>query len=200
MKNIIKKIQTNKLLFIILLISIVSVIFGILYLSILSKDNKTLVVESMNSFFSSIKQGKINYSKALYRSLTNNLFLDVIIWIFGISILGIPVAIFVLIFKSFVTGFTFSTIIYNYGFPGIFIAIIYILPHIINLFIIVILTYYSIGFSRMLFNYFFRKKEYNKRKIVKRYVKLLLLSFGAFIITAFIEVYVVPIILKFIMR
>ena len=78
----------------------------------------------------------------------------------------------------------------------VILTLIYIIPHIMNLFITILLSYYSIHFSIMLFNLLFRKQEYSKKRIVNRYIKILIFSTIAYITSSVIEVYVVPKILS----
>lgn len=192
MKELVKKLKEKKLFIIIFIVTVISFIIGILLISILSGNNKSLIVKSLNNFFISIKENKLNQSALLYKTLTNNIIINLIIWILGISIIGIPIVISILSFKSLTFGFTISSLIYIYKFNGIIKSIIYIIPNLINLFIIFVLSYYSISFSLMLFNYLFRKKEYNKRIIVNRYLKLLLISLLLLILTAVLESFVIP--------
>ncbi len=192
MKELVKKLKEKKLFIIIFIVTVISFIIGILLISILSGNNKSLIVKSLNNFFISIKENKLNQSALLYKTLTNNIIINLIIWILGISIIGIPIVISILSFKSLTFGFTISSLIYTYKFNGIIKSIIYIIPNLINLFIIFVLSYYSISFSLMLFNYLFRKKEYNKRIIVNRYLKLLLISLLLLILTAVLESFVMP--------
>lgn len=192
MKELVKKLKEKKLFIIIFIVTVISFIIGILLISILSGNNKSLIVKSLNNFFISIKENKLNQSALLYKTLTNNIIINLIIWILGISIIGIPIVISILSFKSLTFGFTISSLIYTYKFNGIIKSIIYIIPNLINLFIIFVLSYYSISFSLMLFNYLFRKKEYNKRIIVNRYLKLLLISLLLLILTAVLESFVIP--------
>lgn len=192
MKELVKKLKEKKLFIIIFIVTVISFIIGILLISILSGNNKSLIVKSLNNFFISIKENKLNQSALLYKTLTNNIIINLIIWILGISIIGIPIVISILSFKSLTFGFTISSLIYTYKFNGIIKSIIYIIPNLINLFIIFVLSYYSISFSLVLFNYLFRKKEYNKRIIVNRYLKLLLISLLLLILTAVLESFVIP--------
>lgn len=196
MKELFNKLKSKKLLTTLLVIIIISFIIGLLFISIISKSNQELIKKTLDNFFIGIKNSELNYQHALISSLTSNLLINFLIWILGISIIGIPVVILILISKSFILGFSISSIIYNYSFKGIPYTIIYIIPHIINLFIILVLGYYSIKFSLMLFNLLFRKKDYSKKIIVKRYIKLLIYSTILFITSSVIEVYIVPNILK----
>lgn len=196
MKQLITKIKTRKILSIMTIITIISLILGTLFISILSKDNKELITSNVIDFFSAIKSNNLNYNQILVKSLTNNLLLNIIIWLLGISIIGIPIVIILLFIKSFILSFTFTSIIYTYKYKGIISAIIYVIPHIINLLLSFVLIYYSITFSKSLFNYLFKKKECNRKELVNRYLKLLVISTFLFIISSIIETYIIPILIR----
>ena len=196
MKQLIAKIKTRKILSIMTIITIISLILGTLFISILSKDNKELITSNVIDFFTAIKSNNLNYNQILVKSLTNNLLLNIIIWLLGISIIGIPIVIILLFIKSFILSFTFTSIIYTYKYKGIISAIIYVIPHIINLLLSFVLIYYSITFSKSLFNYLFKKKECNRKELVNRYLKLLVISTFLFIISSIIETYIIPILIR----
>ena len=198
MKKALKTIKNNKLLFTLILIMIIFLIIGVLYPAILSSNNKELIKSSLNQFFLSISKDKLHYLSALITSLSNNIIITLIIWLLGISIIGIPLIMLIFIFKSFILGFSISSIITVYKLRGVLFAIIYIIPLVINLMISYILCYYAISFSIMIFNYLFRKKEYNRKAIVKRYIKILIFSIIIFILSSLIEVFIIPSIFKYI--
>lgn len=192
MKKIIKKLKDKKQFIIIFVICIVAFIIGVLLPSILNEENRKIIETSLNSFFDTIKNNQLKTNELLFKTLTSNIIIDLILWLLGISIIGIPIVIILLGYKSLSLGFTISSIISTYKLNGVIKALIYIVPNIINLFIFFVISYYSISFSLMLFNYLFRKKEYNKRVIVNRYLKLLVISIIILIFSSVIETYVVP--------
>lgn len=192
MKKIIKKLKDKKQFIIIFVICIVAFIIGVLLPSILNEENRKIIQTSLNSFFDTIKNNQLKTNELLFKTLTSNIIIDLILWLLGISIIGILIVIILLGYKSLSLGFTISSIISTYKLNGVIKALIYIVPNIINLFIFFVISYYSISFSLMLFNYLFRKKEYNKRIIVNRYLKLLVISIIILIFSSVIETYVVP--------
>ena len=192
MKKIIKKLKDKKQFIIIFVICIVAFIIGVLLPSILNEENRKIIQTSLNSFFDTIKNNQLKTNELLFKTLTSNIIIDLILWLLGISIIGIPIVIILLGYKSLSLGFTISSIISTYKLNGVIKALIYIVPNIINLFIFFVISYYSISFSLMLFNYLFRKKEYNKRIIVNRSLKLLVISIIILIFSSVIETYVVP--------
>lgn len=192
MKKIIKKLKDKKQFILIFVICVVAFIIGVLLPSILNEENRKIIETSLNSFFDTIKNNQLKTNELLFKTLTSNIIIDLILWLLGISIIGIPIVIILLGYKSLSLGFTISSIISTYKLNGVIKALIYIVPNIINLFIFFVISYYSISFSLMLFNYLFRKKEYNKRVIVNRYLKLLVISIIILIFSSVIETYVVP--------
>lgn len=192
MKKLLKKLKTKKLFILVFAITLLCFLAGMLLISMLSKSNKELIINSLNNFYTSLKENKISSTNLLYKTMTSNLILNIIIWVLGISIIGIPIVIFILGFKSLNLGFTISSLIYTYKFNGLLKAIIYLIPNIINIFIVFVLVYYSISFSINLFNYLFRKIEFNKRVIVKRYLKLLIVAILLSILTSVTESFILP--------
>ncbi len=199
MKKIINKFKHNKTLYILIIILLITFILGCLFIAFLSDENKQLILTNLNNFIDTIKNNKQNNLNTLYRSLSNNIIINTLVWIIGISIIGIPIIILILGIKSFVLGFTLVSFIYNFKLKGILWGIIYIIPHIINILLLFVLSYYAIKFSIMIFNYYFRKKEYSRSIIVKRYIKTLIICTIAYSISSVIEAYLIPNILKIIL-
>ena len=198
MKNIIKKIKSNRVLFILLFITIISIIFGVLFLAIQNSDIKKQVNINLSDILSAITNNKYNSFKVLFNSLKSNLLIGILIWLLGISIIGIPLILIAYIIKCIMLGFTISSFIYFYTFKGVLLGFIYLIPSIINIFILFVLVYYAIRFSLLLFENVFKRKDYNKRVVVKRYVKVLIISIILLLISSVIEGYVIPILLKLI--
>lgn len=196
MKKIkIKQTIKNKLLVKLLVTTIISIILGLLYTAILSNSNKEVIEKSLTSFFNNLE--KLNYLEAFKNCFFSNVIYMIIIFLLGISIIGIPIIIIILILKSFILGFTISSILYFYKFKGIFISIFYIIPLIINLFAVIYLGYYGIQFSKNLIRLLFFKKDMNFSNIMKRYCKVLLVSMIIVLISSILEIYLIPIFLNF---
>lgn len=192
-----KKIKKNKLLLFLIIITFISFLLGVFFIAVISKDNQELVRNTINSYFLNINEGKIQYLKNLWSILSSNLILILFIWIMGISIVGVIICLLLLIYKSFLVGFSFTSILYTYGVKGVISGIVYILPEVFNLFIVFILTYYSISFSILLFKYLFKKKDYN-RIFVKRYLKLFAGCALFIVVSSLISSFIIPNLLRII--
>ena len=196
MNKIIMYLKTNKTLLLITIIMIISFIFGLLFPAFLSISNMKLLSNSLKDFFNGLKSDNLNLQEAFLSSFFINILSVCSIWIFGISIIGFILIIILLFIYSFILGFSFSSIISLYGFRGILLAFIYIIPNIMDIFVIFVLSYYAINFSIMLYLYLFKNHKYNRRLIVKRYIKILFFSLFFSTLLSVIEVFIIPSILK----
>lgn len=203
MKKIVKKAKTNvinqkrKYLFLITIMTI-GIISGIIFIFFLSKEDKLLVKEELNIFFTVIKSGKINYITSLINSISRNTLYLIIIWILGISIVGIPIIIFILFLKSFIFGFSMSSIISNYGIKGIFLSVISQIPHnLILLISLLLIGFYAINFSIHLFQVLFSKKDISLTLYFKRYNQITLISFISIILCSLTETFLIPFLMNF---
>ena len=197
MKNILKNIKENKLFTILLIITILSILLGILFPAILTTDNKELIKTSITDYFTAIDNNKIEYIKSLITILSNNIFVIISIWLLGISIIGIIIIIIEVFIKGFIVGFSFTSILVTYGIKGILIGIIYTISNILSLLVTFLLSYYAISFSIMIYKTIFKKKNYPKEIIVKRYIKIGLLALLSSIVISLIEVFIIPKVLMF---
>ena len=189
-----RNIHINKNLFIFLLvIVIVGVVAGSIFSTIIDSNDKKMVLEYLNSFFNNAKDGKLNYNTSIVNTLVFTVGFAFIIWILGISVIGFFVVIFMLFMKGFILGFSVSSIIANFGFKGVLLAVVYVFPHhIINILVFMLLTAYSLIISYKLIKCITSKKPLDLKHIMHRYVIVLSVSLIFLVITSLYEVYVVP--------
>lgn len=197
MKELMNKIKKNKLLTILLAVIIISCILGILFPVFLKESNKDLIKTSIEEFLLAIDKNQVNYLNSFFQSLTNNTITTSLIWLLGISIIGIPIITISIFIKGFLVGFSFISIVITYGVKGLLIALIYTLPNIINLFSSFLLGYYAISFSGMIYRNVFKKETQDFSPIVKRYIKIGIIFLIFSILISLVESYLVPQILKF---
>lgn len=190
-------LKKDKAIYYSLLISgIIGLIFGALFITILKENDKTLLINHINSFFESIKNN--SYKASFNNILFSNLILVFIIFVLGFSIIGIPVIIAILFYKTFSLSFTVTSLLYNFKIEGILLSFIYIFPHmILNLIFYFILIYYAFKLSISLINLLLNKKELNK-KFLKKYLVILGISTFFIIISSLYETFLLPYLIKLI--
>lgn len=175
----------------------IGIITGIIFTTILSKTDQTLVEGQLSNFFLQVKNGKINYQSGILNSLSSNLLYAVGIWLLGISIIGLPIIIFLLFMKGFVFGFSVASIIRVYQWKGIIGSLTYTFPHhFLSILLSIFLSFYAVSFSIKLFSMLFLKKEINFKEAMRRYFKVLMICVVGFIIVSIIEIYFAPILMK----
>ena len=187
---IIDFMKKRKLFSTLLFVFICSFILGVFFIFFISDDNKVLVKEGIELYFNGLSN--LNYTDNFIVGLINNIGLGLIIWLLGISIFGCFIIFIIYFIKGFVVSFSFSSIIYVYGFKGIILSSIYSICYFINLGILFILCYYAISFSIILFKYFFKNKDYNRIIIVKRYFKVFIICCLCIVLNLIIDSYLIP--------
>lgn len=196
-KNIIK--YDKKIMTMLNIISIIAIITGSLFLIVLNKTDKSLVVNSIKDFFNKLLNSKFNYANSFLNLLFENYLIAVIIWVVGISIVGSIITVILIFYKVFLLGFTIATIIYAYSIKGIIISIIYCFPHlIINVLALSYLGTYSIKLSVILFKSILKKEKLDFKAFINNYVKVLLISVFILSTSIIYEVFISSYILKFI--
>lgn len=196
LKNI---VYGNKKCFIFLVgLLVIGLIFGSSLPLFISVDDKKLVSDYLRDFILNVFSG-IDGVFSLKNGLINNIFFSILIWLFGISIIGIPIVLFMFFSKVFIIGFSISSIIINYGFKGILFSIVYIFPHqAFNTFIYGVLVNYSLIFSFRLFNLIFRRN--NASLCFEKYFKILIVALFFLGISLVYESFVEPMVLKFVFK
>ena len=196
MKKLILEIKQNKLLLLLTILAIVFTIIGIFFPAILTEANKELIKNNIIKFINKIDNNEINYLSALFYSSWNNILVTFILWILGISLIGIPFIIIIYIFKCFLTGFSFTSILITYGVKGSITAMIYSIPNTINSFGSLLLSYYALSFSITIYKCIFKRENKNWSTITKQYIKLGIFFLLYTIIISVIESYIIPNILR----
>ncbi len=185
----------KKILLFLIIICIMGIISGSIFMAILDANDKNMIIESLESFLLNI--GYLNTKIELINNILINLLYIIIIWVLGISIIGIPIVIFILFFKSFLISFTISSFILKYKVKGIILGIIYTLPYqIINIVLFLYLGTYSIKLSTFIIKTLIYKKSLNFKKIINKYIALLVISIFFIIITSLYETYIVPMLIN----
>lgn len=197
-KLIIPNTRTNIIAFSVFIIGITT---GSIFIMVINANDKSLIVEHITNFFENVNSSNYSYLDSLKNILSLNYFYVIVIWILGLSILGILVNMFLTYLKGFIIGFTTSSLIITYGFKSILAVILYIIPHtLINSLVIIILTIYSITFSRYLLIQIFQKKDMKTKNFMKKYLIILLIAVALTLVSSISEVYLFPFLLKLIIK
>lgn len=189
------KLNSRNLFIFLISFSIISILIGILFYFIMSSTDKNTVNNVVEETFKI--RDDYNYLLLLKKSILSNTFNTFLIWILGISVVGIVFNIFIYFCELFSVGFTLASIFSTYNAKGVIGALAYLFPSkVIYLIVMFILTYFSIKFSYKLISVLFMKSDINLKKEMHKYFKVLLFSWIIIIGVSMLNVFVDPVLIK----
>ena len=193
-------IRINKNLFVFLVVIIaVGIAAGSIFVTVLNNEDKIMVSDYLNNFLNNLNSNNLNYSGTLINTLIFTLGGALLIWLLGISVIGFILILLFLFIKAFALGFSIGSIIINFNFKGILIALAYIVPHhIINMMIFLLISSYALILSYRLINSFTKKKSFEFKGIFNKYLFVLSFSLIVLLISVLYDVYGAPRLIKLI--
>lgn len=195
-------LPNKKINLFVLFVIVLGIISGTIFLLALNDADKELVVNQITNFMVNINNNNINNFNSFKNSIIENLLFIILIWIFGMSIIGIIFNIFVIYLKGFVLGFTLSSFLLIYKYKGLIAGFIYIFPtSIINILVTLMIGVYSIIFTIYLWRVIFIKDKSNSiSKFLKKYLFILLICIILVNVASLCESYLIPALLKLVIK
>ena len=184
----------------VIIVFISGVVFGAMGIKTVDYGLKSDLFEYFNGFIKGFDNLNFDSDTLMTQSIKFNLLNIVLIWISGVTVFLIPLIPFLIFLKGFVVGFTSSFLIHQYNLKGIILAFGAILPQ--NLVLIPAYIFAGVGGIYTAWQII----KYNQGKI--RTLKpdiwnsfLLTFFWGiVVIIGALIEIYLSPVIMRFIFQ
>ncbi len=200
MKDIIyKNIKDNFIqYFLLVLILMIGISAGAITINVLSKDQSQSLISFLNSFFKVLSNEKIESFTLLKHSLVNSLQTIILIWFLGITVIGLPIIIFIVALRGFIVGFTVGFLINELGIKGFAFSMLTILPQ--NIFAIpgiIALAALSINFSiKIVTSKTKRGAKFSFLSELTRYLISTSIFSLMIIAGSLVEAYVTPIFMK----
>ena len=173
-------LKRNKILFFLLFFTIISILMGIFFYANLDHESREVVASNLQLLLKG--ENISSFSFFLNRFLSNSL-----IWILGVSIIGVIIVVPLYFFSVFLFSFEFSSMVSILGFSKIFSIFLYFLPTILSIFCTFLLCFYSLCFSSYLFRFLFLHKNYSFSAIMRRYIKIYFLSLLGLLVSGILE-------------
>lgn len=191
-------LPNKKINLFVIFVIMLGVISGTIFLLSLNDGDKELVVNQISNFMVNVNDNNINNFNTFKNALFENIIFIVLIWVFGMSVIGIIFNIFAVYLKGFILGFTISSFFLVYKYKGLLAGVIYLIPSaIINVIVTIIIGVYSIMLTMYLWKVIFMKdKSSNISKFLKKYLIILLICGVMICISSLCEGYLVPALLK----
>lgn len=187
----------KKLTIFLIILGVIGIITGSVFVTILSNSDKTLINEQLNLFLDNVQNNKLDYFNTLKNNMVTNIVYVSLIWLLGISVIGLPILLIMFFSKTFILGFTIGSIINCFKLKGILFSISYIFPgQILNLIAISILTMYAMSFSFKLIYAIFKRKTVDFKILMNKYLIILVIMLILIVIANLYDTFVMPNIVK----
>lgn len=178
---------------------LMGIIFGAIIVNSLSLTQKEDLFYFINEFFIQLNNGEmISAKEVFHHTLAYNSKFIGIIWILGISMIGLPL-IFVMVFlKGMLIGFTVGFLVQQMGWYGFLLSFASVLPqNLIALPVYIVIAVLAFSFSLKMIKKLFVKSFYQPfAPMLVRYC----IAFGIAILflslAAFVEGYITPYLMK----
>ena len=203
MINNIKSIllPNKKINIFVIVILFLGIVLGAIFANLISLNDKNLVIDKIQLFISNINTNSFKRLILLKTSLSINFTYIFIIWLLGMSIIGIIFNIFLLFIKGFIFSFTATSFILGYGYKGIMLSFLYLVfGQLLNIIVIMVLAVYSISFSCNLLKIIFKNNNNSMHKYLKNYILILLFMIIISIISSLSESFLLPALIKLIIK
>ena len=193
---------SKKINFFVIIILFLGVVTGAIFSNVIDLNDQKLVTDKIQALITNIDNQSINSLLAFKNSIITNLSYSLIIWILGLTIIGIIINIFLLYLKGFIFGFSLSAFIITYSYKGIILSTLYTLfGQLLNLIVIMILTIYSIMFSLNFLKQIIKSKHnLNIPRQFKNYSIILLITLIISLISSISESFLFPTLVKLIIK
>ncbi len=181
---------------IVLLFFVLGGILGVLAVDYLQTEQVKEVKTYLNTFIEQADSIEFDTLSALKANLISNLTVILIIYLVGLTVLGIPVVLILLLARGFTLGFAVGFLTKHHGWQGLIFTLASVLPP--NLFYIPIFLLASmaaISFSILLIKRFFN----SRLAVLPGFIGYNLLFLCAAAITVggvFVEVYLTPLLIQ----
>jgi len=195
--SLVQHFKENILMYLIVFFFLVSgIIIGSIAVKALDSIQKENLINYLTIFFKNTDINEIDESTAFKQALLSNIKISLLIWILGVTVIGIPLILLLIAFRGFVLGFTVAFLVDELGLKGIIFSILALLPqNIVNIPVIIILGVTAISFSLLLFR---RKRQINLFQVFLCYIVIGIFLNAFFLVGSLIEAYITPVFMKLI--
>lgn len=183
----------------ILVLFFMGIIFGAIIVNSLTLTQKEDLFYYLSQFFGELKQGKIAASSdMLMYSIKENTKSILLMWILGISIVGMPIIVILLFLKGIVIGFTVGFLVNQTGWQGFMLACVSVLPQNIILVPVTILIASSavVISIKMIKRQFLKTNRERLRPFFMQYIMVLGISLACIVLAGLLEAFLSPSLMK----
>ncbi|MFW6311971.1 MAG: stage II sporulation protein M [Nanoarchaeota archaeon] len=188
------------LLIFVLIIFVFGIGFGAIGVKTVEYSNKQELFNFFNNFMQGINEINYNQGTMVSESIRFNLINILVIWLFGMSVILMPLIPVLLFFKGFVLSFSVGFLISEYSLKGVLYSLVTIFPQ--NLLIIpafIIAGILAIHFCVRIINFYRKRERLSIQDFFAYTISMFLLAIMLFM-GSLIETYISPYLFKLLLR
>lgn len=176
-----KKLNRRQILIVVL--TIISLIIGFLYPSLV---NKSIISAKLTNYIEALSNTKFAVNSLIKTNILNNLIENTALYLFTYTLVFFPITILIFLLKSFTIGASITSILYIYKLKGLLYLPVIIIPSILSFIVILVSFYYALSYFILKVKY---KRKFSKKRLIKSYLKVLLITSTLQILISFIDSY-----------
>ncbi len=183
---------------------LMGIVFGAVTVNSLSHLQKNDLFEYLSLFFGQVQNGSIAEQGVMFKqSFLHNARLVGLMWILGLSIIGLPIILVLIFLKGVVVGFTVGFLVNQLGWHGFMLSFVSVMPQ--NLLLIpafIIFGTAALSFSLKLMRQLFIKKTTADALFpaFMRYTMLMIIIIIAVGAASSFEAYLSPVLMKSVIK
>lgn len=199
-KNII--FPSKKINFFVIVVLFLGVISGAIFSNIIDLNDRNLVIDKIELLISNIDKQNINSLISFKNSIFTNFSYSLVIWVLGLTVLGVLINIFLLYMKGFIFGFSLASFIITYSYKGMMLSILYtFFGQLLNILVVMMLSIYSIMFTINLLKQIIKNNNsINILKFFKNYSIIFVIAIIISFISSLSEAFLFPTLVKLIIK
>ncbi|WEG18204.1 stage II sporulation protein M [Alkalihalophilus pseudofirmus] len=196
-------IQENRSIYLfITVLFLIGIIFGAIVVNSLSLTQKHDLYMYLGQFFGQVSEGNLAQSSAIFsQSFAHYAKYFGLMWLLGLSVIGLPVILILLFLKGVVVGFTVGFLVNQMGMSGFLLSFVAIMPQnfiLVPAFLIAGTA--SVAFClKMIRHQFLKKSSTPFFPIFIKYSALILCVGAALAAASAVEAYLSPLLMKFVL-
>lgn len=185
-----------------IILFVMGVVFGAIIVNSLTFDQKQDLYGYLTRFFGQVSDGQLVSSEDIFtQAIVHYSKYIGLIWLLGLSVIGLPILLILLFLKGVMIGFTVGFLVNQMGMYGFFLSFASVIPQ--NILLIptfILITTMAVSFSLTLIKQQLGKGRYMFGPLLLRYGLYLLFSLFFIIVASFLEAYLSPFLMKLIIN
>ncbi|WP_248930846.1 stage II sporulation protein M [Paenibacillus hamazuiensis] len=181
-------------------ILVTGVIFGAVMVNALSLEQKQEITRYLGNFFLTVDQGGLTDAQtSLSQVFSMHIKWVLIIWILGLSVIGLPLILILDFLKGVLVGFTVGYLAGQLSWKGMLFALVAVVPQ--NLIVIPVLIVSSVtamSFSIYLVKHRFMQRKGSVAQPLIGYTSTILAMGALLLAVSAFEAYVSPVMMKWV--